>query len=199
METTLRAYRANPTDSRFADVYRVARPWLKAAGISTIRNYPSLSISGSLDDVVVEGALALSRSSRRFVYLCDACGAAKLHLADLGAHQREEHRTRGGLPLVGLSTFAQTSARLAMKRTARRLLRPEILEEEPETVEACLRPSEDVEAAVLFQVFVRQLRSRLSARALLNLELLLASDLEGVDPEAVEVLRREVDSIVHRG
>lgn len=199
MEMELRAYRANPTDGRFGDVYRVARPWLKAAGISTLKTYPSLSISGSLDDVVLEGALALSRSARRFVYLCDSCGAAKIHLSDLDAHQRNEHRVRGGLPLVGLSTFSQTSARLAMKRTARRLLRPEILEEEPETVEACLRPAEDVEAAMLFEVFVRRLRMRLSARARTNLELLLANNLADVDPRAIEVLRREVDSIVHRG
>ena len=59
MELELRAYRANPTDSRFADVFRVARPWLKATGISTVKKYPRLSISGSLDDVVLEGALAL--------------------------------------------------------------------------------------------------------------------------------------------
>jgi hypothetical protein len=199
MEAVLRAYRANPTDARFGDVFRVARPWLKATGISTLKTYPSLSLSGSLDDVVLEGALALSRSTRRFIYLCDSCGAAKIHLSDLAAHQREEHRVRGALPLVGLSTFSRTSARLAMKRTARRLLRPEILDEEPEVVEACLRPAEDVEAAMIFEVFVRRLRTRLSARALANLELLLASDLEGVDPRAIEVLRREVDSIVHRG
>jgi hypothetical protein len=199
MEAELRAYRANPTDSRFSDVFHVARPWLKATGISTLRTYPSLSISGSLDDVVLEGALALSRSTRRFVYICDECGKAVIHLADLGAHQRAEHRVRGGVPLVALSTFSKTSARLAMKRTARRLLRPEVLEPEPEIVEAVLRSPEDFEAALLFQVFVSRLRDRLSARARVNLELLLKSDLDGVDPRALEVLRREVDSIVHRG
>ena len=198
MELQLRAYRANPTEARFNDVYHVARPWLKATGISTLKTYPSLSISGSLDDVVIEGALALSRSSRRFVYLCDVCGAAVVHLSDLDAHQRDEHRVRGGLPLVGLSKFSKTSARLAMKRTARRLLRPEILEPEPEVVEAVHRSPEDVEdveAAMLFEVFIRQVRSRLTARARANLELLLRSELELVDPGEIDVLCREVDAI----
>jgi hypothetical protein len=200
MELELRAYRADPTDARFAAVYHVASPWLKSAGISTIKTYPTLSFAGDLDDVVLEGAFALARSARRFVYLCADCGRA---FVDLGggrgfiAHQRKEHRVRGGYPLVGLATFASTSARLAMKRTARRLLRPEVLEPELEAVEAALRPYDDVEAAMLFEILVQRVRERLTARARVNLEILLRREVLG--PEDVADLREQVAAIVHHG
>lgn len=192
MERELRAYRAEPTDVRFADVYRVVRPWLRSAGIATIRKYSSLTVSGSLDDVMVEGALSISSAARRFVYLCD-CGRAFVHLSDLAKHQREEHRRRGGCELVTLSRFATTSARLAMKRTAFRLVRPEILDPdvEPRGIDG------EAEARVVFEVLVSSVRERLSVRARVNLELILRRDLPS--GEEIDDLRREVSNIIHSG
>jgi hypothetical protein len=186
MEAELRAYRANPTDRRFADVYRVASPWLKSTGISTIRTYRGLTVSGALDDVALEGALSLSRSARRFVYFCETCGRAFVHSRDLSAHSMSEHRRRGVAALVSLSTFSQTSARLAMKRTARRLVRPEILEPDVET-----GIDYDAESNVLMAVLVSRLRERLSARALAELEAILLRDVPAPE-EVAEELRREL-------
>lgn len=191
MEAELRSYRANPTDARFAAVYRVAKPWLRSAAIATVSRYPSLTVSGAVDDVVVEGALALSTSARRFVYLCE-CGRAFVHRSDLAGHQREVHRRRGGC-LVSLSRFARTSARLAMKRTARRIVRPEILDPDVEPVGI----DGEAEARVVFEVLVASVRERLSARARADLELILRRGLPSDD--GIEDLRREVSNILHLG
>jgi hypothetical protein len=200
MERELRAYRANPTDARFVAVYRIAQPWLRSAAIATVGRYHNLTISGAVDDVVLEGALAISSSARRFVYLCD-CGRAFVHVSDLAKHQRETHLRRGGCEVVSLERFVTTSARLAMKRTARRIVRPEILDPEVESTEfdgldPC-RARAEVEARVVFAVLVSSVRDRLSARARVNLECILRRDLP--TGEAVEELRREVTNILHSG
>jgi hypothetical protein len=197
MEAELRAYRSDPTDARFADVYRVARPWLRSVGIATVRRYSNLTVSGSLDDVVVEGALAISNATRRFVYLCGGCGRAFVHLSSLTTHQRERHRRRGNGELVSLSKFVRTSARLAMKRTARRIVRPEVLDPDVEPV-----VDGEAEARIVFEVLVAGVRERLSAWAVVNLENLLRRDLQaGGEVAAIryEALRREVRDILHSG
>lgn len=170
MERELRAYRANPTDRRFAAVYRVAEPWIRSTGAYVLRGYRELSASAALDDLAVEGALAISRSARRFVYLCGDCGAAFVHARDLGAHNREVHRRRG-VATVSLATFAKTSARLAMKRTARRLVRAEVLDPDID-----LGVDDRAEATILLEVLVRSVGDRLWARAREDLRAILAGD-----------------------
>lgn len=194
MERELRAYRANPTDARFAAVYHIARPWLRSAAIATVCRYPNLTVSGAVDDVALEGALAISSAARRFVYLCGGCGRAFVELSSLGSHQRTEHRRRGGCELVSLSKFAQTSARLAMRRTARRIVRPEILDPDAEPIYGI---DGEAEARVVFEVLVATVRERLSARARANLESILRRDLPMGDE--VDALRREVSDIIHPG
>jgi hypothetical protein len=97
-----------------------------------------------------------------------------------------KHRRRGVAALVSLSTFSQTSARLAMKRTARRLVRPEILEPDVET-----GIDYDAESNVLMAMLVSRLRERLSARALAELEAILLRDVPAPE-EVAEELRREL-------
>lgn len=198
MERELRAYRANPTDARFAEVYRLARPWLTTVSETTVRRYTTaLSISGSAEDVAVEGAVAISAAARRFVYLCEDCGRAFVHVSDLGAHQRKEHRRRGACALVSLKKFALTSARLAMKRTARRLVRSsECLVPAPEEVDL------DVEERIVFGMMLDRVRGRLTARTLEALEALLrGASIEGPLPVEAELglIRAEVQDILHLG
>lgn len=190
MESELLAYRANPTNRRFETLYNTARPWLKSTGILTVKKYNALSVSGALDDVVNEGALALSVSARRFSYFCGDCGRVFVHGRDLTGHVMSEHGRRGASGLVSLATFSKTSARLAMKRTARRLYRPEIPSpdiEEPVVVE-------DVEERMIVEIMISRFRDRLSAGARASLELLLRSAL--VDSSAVCDLRREAELLI---
>lgn len=167
MESELRAYRANPTDRRFSDVYRVASPWLKSSGLRILGGYRCLCTSGSIDDLIVEGALSLSRSARRFVYFCSDCGQAFVHVVDLSAHRREVHRRRG-VASVSLSTFSRTSANLAMRRTARRLVRPEIPKSDIE-----LGIDDQVETTILFEILISSLGERIWARARESLRAIL--------------------------
>jgi RNA polymerase subunit RPABC4/transcription elongation factor Spt4 len=77
-----------------------------------------------------------------------------------------------------------------MKRTTRRLYRPEISEAEVDR-EVSL---DDVEDRLLLEITISRFRERLSTRAREVLELLLRSAV--VDSSAAEDLRREVDLII---
>lgn len=186
MEAELRAYRSNPTNTRFNRLYYTARPWLKNVAISTLNRYSSLSLTGSLDDVVIEGAFALSVSARRFVFLCPVCGRAFVDRADMARHMRVDHRRRG-VGLVSLASFSKTSAALAMRRTTRRLARPEILD--PDAADK-IGVLEDAEDRMIVEILIGRLRDRLSARVRANLELVLRESIR-VDPIVLEDLRRE--------
>jgi hypothetical protein len=189
MERELRSYRANPTDFTFARLYNVAYPWLKNVGISTVRKYNSLSISGTLDDVLNEGALALSVSTRRFVFMCPDCPTAFVDEIDLVRHAMREHRRRGSTGLVSLAQFARTSARLAMRRTARRMYRPEIPTADLERDVVDL----DVEDRIVLELTIARFRDRLSARARANLELVLR---RSIGSSSYEDLRLEADRLI---
>lgn len=184
MRAELLAYRANPSDLRFNRLYRAAHPWLISTGISTVRRYSNLSVSGALDDVVNEGALALSTSARRFVHFCGDCGRVFVHGRDLSLHAMSDHRRRGAAGAVTLDTFARTSARLVMKRTARRLYRPETLTEWIEDV-----PSDvDEEERVVLEIMISRLQERVSARARASLELLLRAVVLGDVEKFISVM-----------
>lgn len=158
-EVALRAYRADPTDRKFRHVYDIYKPWLRATGISHVRKIPPLNPGKDLDDVVVEGALAMSRAARRFVWFCRTCGEAFFRYGRLCDHAREVHRIRGNAGLVELATFCECSARMAMGRTARRLVRPlEVYAEAPEEAAG----GEDV---ILTEYLIRAASLRMSASA----------------------------------
>lgn len=185
MEAELRAYRACPNDRRFAAVYRAAEPWLTSSAMRIVSKYRQLSQSSALDDVRVEGALTLSTAAKRFVYFCDVCGSAHLTLARLERHYREVHRVRGA-PAVALATFVKTSSDLVMKRTARRLVRQEILEPEIE-----LGVDHGAEQEILSVVLVKQFGSRIHARARQSLRSILSSVYDETD---VRIVRERVIS-----
>lgn len=184
MEVELRSYRANPTDVSFGRLYSAAYPWLKSVGISSVRKYRSLSMDGALDDVVNEGALALSVSARRFTFFCPDCDRVFVNGGDLSRHAMRAHGRRGAGGLVSLSQFARTSARLAMKRTARRLHRPEIPTDE---IDREVAPDFGVEDRLIVEIMIERFRERLSARARANLESVLRRSLD--DSSTFELLR----------
>lgn len=192
MERELRTYRANPTDVGFGRLYSVAYPWLKNTGMTAIGKYRSLSMSGTLDDVVNAGALALSVSARRFSFYCGECEAVFVDAGDLVRHAKFSHRRRGAVGLVSLSQFARTSARLAMKRTARRLHRPEILTDEIDRYEAAT--DLDVEDRLILEIMIGRLRERLSERSRAHLELVLRSMI--LDSSEFDDLRREAECLI---
>jgi hypothetical protein len=187
VDAELFAYRANPTNARFGRLYDAARPWLTAVGTATVGSYRSLSVSGALDDVVNEGALTLSTAARGFAYFCPACDRAFLHRRDLRAHAVAEHRRRGTFGAVSLPRFARTSARLAIRRVARNLHRPELLEAaEPDPVDPGDR--------VFLGILIDELRGRLNEDARWCLERLLT--LEEFDPVIVGVVREETRKLI---
>ena len=156
-------YRANPTNRTFSEVHRAYQPWLRANGMWTLRQFPTLSPEGELDDLTNEGLLAISRSARRFVFFCATCGRAFVQASDLSAHAAEDHRVRGSaanVSLVSLGKFAEVSAKLAMKRTAARMLTPEIPEEDVDPGGAWV-----TEEQILTELLIRRAATRLTADA----------------------------------
>lgn len=179
LEAYLRRYRAKPNDRTFAAVYGAGLSWLRAVAGHTVKQYPSLCLDIDLDYVANEGALALSRAARRYLYFCPECGEAFLQRRDLVAHGANTHRIRGASELVTLGTFAQANARLAMRRTARRLCYPEDL-----TDRIALEGVDDgLETRVLLRLLVESAEKRLCAEAVDLLSRILSSDV----PEPVEL------------
>jgi hypothetical protein len=164
-ELSLRNYRANPSNRTFQRVAAEYRPWLYSSGMKTLNRFPTLSAGNCLDDLTNEGLLALSVSARRFVWFCRRCGEAFIQHGDLTAHAAVEHGVRGGVQLVKLDQFAECSARLAMRRTARRMLRPE---EYPAGAGADLPDLLDeawTEDALAAEILIRRAERRMSADA----------------------------------
>jgi hypothetical protein len=190
MEQELLRYRANPTNANFNTVYRRALPWLRNVSSAVIRRYRNLSVTSDMEDLVTEGALSMSRAAVRFVYMCPVCPEVHLYRRDVAAHLRRDHRLRGAA-YVGLETFAQCSARLAIKRTARRLLTPDMDEvEEATAVDA------GVEADVLLNLLVSAARVRMTDGAVTLLREILTDpdprEIRGSGPAVMELRRRFV-------
>ena len=171
-ELALINYRADPNNRSFSKVCQIYRPWLRMNGMWTLNKFPTLSPTGDLDDLTNEGLLAISRSARRYVFFCTVCGKAFIQKVDLSNHAMIEHRIRGAASLVSLKTFVEVSAKLAMKRTAQRLIKPEEI----------LDPNPDVgiiyfsEEEILIELLIQKASERLSVEALKVLKRILLSD-----------------------
>ena len=165
----LERYRAHPTDAEFASVYHAIEPWLHRTSRAIVRSYSGLDVRTDGEDVKNEGAIALANATRRYVYLCD-CGQAFLSRRTLHDHSIEHHARRGGAELVGIETFAKTSARLAMKRTAHRLVTPYVLQEDID-----LGADEKAVARMEFAALLQRAQRHLTIRA----RVLLAEVLAG--------------------
>lgn len=186
----LLAYRADPSDRTFARVAAHYRPWVRSNGAWVLRRFEGLRATAELDDVSNEGLLALSRSARRYVHLCDRCGEPFLEGRALRRHALAEHRVRGTGELVSLPLFCETSARLAMKRTYLKSVRP--LEYPDESVEA-VPEHLDVEDRLLVELALRRADARLRGGLSDLLGRLLRGD--GEFPPAAVRLLVGVDSI----
>ena len=170
-EDLLLQYRADPTDLNFNRVATAYSPWIGRTGAEALRRLRRSPNSVDLDDLRVEGLLSLSRSARRFLHFCPVCGATFLQRTDLLRHAAEAHRVRGIEEVVGIETFCEVSARLAMRRAARRLIRPEevLLDEPPEPIDA------GAEERLILADLVRRAEERLSGEALALLIRLVVS------------------------
>lgn len=177
-ETALLQYRADPTDRNFGRVAEAYEPWLRRTGFEALDRFSNLSPSADLDDLRVEGLLAISRSARRFVWMCPVCEETFLNRADLRAHGALAHHILGPLELVRIETFVEISARMAMRRAARRLLNPceVLLEELPEQAD------EGQEERIIMADLLNAAERRLSGEALAILVRLLSGDAQPVRP-----------------
>lgn len=177
-ESALLLYRANPTDLNFNSLARTYEPWLQRTGRDALSRFSHLSPTADLDDLRVEGLLSLSRSARRFVHFCPVCGETFLDRRGLRAHAAGEHRVLGAEGLIGIETFCDISARMAMRRAARRLIRPEeiLVEEFPEPVDG------DQEERIILADLLRCAEARLSGEALALLVRLLCGEVPVAGP-----------------
>ena len=132
VDGALLAYRDHPTNLTFDRAYRPLCGWLHATAGSIVRSYPALDPSVDSDDVCSEGTLALFHAARRYVYFCGECGKVFLHGGDLDRHGVCVHRRCGCASTLSISQFSRESARLAMRRTANRLVTPYDLDDELE-------------------------------------------------------------------
>ena len=187
LEIALRRYRANPTDARFEAVYRLSKPWLRSVALSTLRKFPTLPVDTYVDDLVNDGALAISRSARRFCYFCE-CGELFLHRSDLIRHMRDDHKLRGGAAAVTLRNFSQYSARLAMRSTAIRSIQRSADIEPNEGIDERFEPD------VICYLLVVAVGRRLSEQARELVKRILEGD-EVELGEALEELRSEFASL----
>lgn len=164
MQRALTLYRSNPTNGNFRRVHTVAWPWVRRTANNAVSRYATLGAVDA-DDVANEGLLALSNAARRFVHYCPRCGDAFILKSGLERHAMEAHRLRGISPLVGIEKFSCMNSKLAMKRTANRLICiDEILVDEiDKSVAAGAEPFADGD--VLLDVIIRQAAAKLSDAA----------------------------------
>lgn len=195
-ELSLRNYRANPSNSTFNVVAKEYKSWLRGAGIYTIRKFPALyGDDSAIDDLTNEGLLELSKSARRFIWFCRRCGRAFIQHRDLVEHAREEHAVRGKTELVRLATFAECSARLAMNRTARRMITPEVPTELPDL------GSIWTEETLAAEILIRKAERRMTADARRILRRILTSSkpdpIDFDDESGAWQLRRLLLDLAH--
>lgn len=123
MHEELISYRAQPTNLNLSRLYRASRPWLYSQAGHITSRYRDLTLGNDGDDLVNEGMLSMTNAVRRFMWQCPLCRIPFVRRAKLLDHAREVHRLRGEpRKLVPLFVFARWSARLAMQRTATRIL-----------------------------------------------------------------------------
>jgi len=152
VDGALLAYRDQPSNWSFDGAYRYVSSWLRVTSSAIVRGYPALDPQFDVADVCSEGTVALFHAARRYVYFCGECGRSFVHGGDLEQHGVRAHRRRGCAGVLPISRFAQESARLAMRRTANRLVTPYDLDDE-------LEVSVDPRAAERLEVVTGLLRS----------------------------------------
>lgn len=182
-EAALLEYRANPTNFNFNQVAKVYDPWLRGTARRTLGDFRQSSRALEVSDLTNEGLLSISKSARRFVHFCGipGCGRTFLDRSDLLAHAEGEHFVRGafvpgerllGVDLVSIELFCETSAHLAMRRTAKRMLYPEVIVDEfPEVVSL-----DDLEGRAILNELLRHASERLSGSAMALLVQLINGD-----------------------
>lgn len=178
-DRVLAQFRSVPSDRNFAAVERAYRPWMRAVAGRVLRDVPRLG-DGYLDDVVSEGLLAMARSARRYVHVCAVCDAPFTRRCDLAAHAVAAHRLRGVPSAVSLRQFCETTARLALRRTALRALS---LEEPSENVGYDVGVGGEAELAS--RLLVEEACAKLSGAARRVLERLLDARRPFAVPAAV--------------
>lgn len=198
MQTELIRYRAEPTNRNFKSLYDVSRDWIRIVAGATVKSYHGLK-SADFDDVANEGLLSFANAARRFVYFCPRCGDAFLHRRSLVRHCREAHRVRGVAELVSISKFAQVNSRLAMKRTARRLLRPEVLVDDLEVVSGSV-VSGSVESETFVEVLLGRAKALLSDSAeRLLVEIVRSGHRPELGPDLDEIRSVLAPELIHPG
>lgn len=173
MRDELAAFRADPTSRNLLRLNSIATPWLRGRASQVISRYRRLTTVNDGDDLVNEGLLNLTRAARRYVALCPTCRRAFLRLDSLFGHLRDEHRVLGvSTNFVTLQRFCQESARLAMKRAARRLVTVDFVDSE--LAETGI--DDEFSRRIEFECMVETARQRLSDRAEEVLAQILTSD-----------------------
>jgi len=176
-ESVLREYRAKPSNNTFNQVAVEYGEWLKRTANVTLQKFPTLP-SATADDLVNEGLLSISKSTRRFVWFCSRCGEVFLQRRDLVEHALEEHGIRGVSELVTLGTFVECSARTAMWWQARRLVNPETPTEITDGDLGSIHTEEEFAVELL----IRGAERKLSAEARVVIAKILEVDDSPLEP-----------------
>jgi hypothetical protein len=172
-ERALIEYRADPNDYNFSKVASLYEPWIRRTGAETFARFSHLVPVADEDDLRVEALFCFARSARRFVYVCPVCNATFLERRDFRTHATVEHFILAPEELIKITTFCEVGARLAMRRAARRLIRPEeiLVEELPEM--SC----DGSEERLIILDLVKRAESRLSGEALALLVRMISGDV----------------------
>ncbi len=194
-EMILRNYRSNPSNLNFYKVEKEYNSWLKGNSISILQKFPALSKNLS-DDLINEGLISIHKSTRRFMWMCKKCGNAFLQKSDLDKHAKESHSIRGNVTLVQLAHFTECSVRLSMRRTAIRMIKPEIISDFNNI------KTEWCEDQISSQIIIKNAENKMTADAKVILNYIFSLNRPKIitkHKKECEEIKNLLSDLLHRG